>query len=136
MKAACRRGGVGGLLVPNFSIGAVLQMQFAEQLARWMTCDGIQETHHRQKLDSPSGTARATAQRVAAVSDSPVPPIQSERRDGNVAVQQVRFSGRQERVELVHEVTDRTAYMPGLLLAVRAVRDLDGLVVGLERLLA
>jgi 4-hydroxy-tetrahydrodipicolinate reductase len=132
---ACRRGGVGALVVPNFSVGAVLQMQFAEQLARWMTCDGIHETHHAGKLDSPSGTAEATARRVTDVTAEDPPVIHSQRRDGVVAIQRVGFSALGEHVELTHEITDRAAFMPGLLLAVRAVRDLDGLVIGLDDLL-
>ena len=76
LAAACEAGGVGGLLVPNFSPGAVLQMQLAERLARHLACTGIHEVHHPAKQDSPSGTARATAARIARRQEAP--PITSD----------------------------------------------------------
>jgi 4-hydroxy-tetrahydrodipicolinate reductase len=135
LREACRRSGVGGLVVPNFSIGAVLQMRFAEAAAARLPCTGIRETHHPGKKDSPSGTALATAARVAGASGS-APAIESLRREGLVALQEVGFAQAGERLQLVHEVTDRRAYLPGVLLAVRAVRGLRELAVGLDALLA
>ena len=132
---ACSEGGVGGLLVPNFSLGAVLQMKAAEELARHLSCTGIAEVHHSAKRDSPSGTARATAQRIALSSGSPPPRISSERRDDALAEQALTFATSHERLVLHHVVSDRQAYMPGLLLALRQVRSCQGLVQGLDSLL-
>ncbi len=139
LRAACDRGHVGGLLVPNFSVGAVLQMRLSAEVARHMPCVGIHEVHHVGKRDAPSGTARATAAALAAAggaSSEMQVPITSERRDDALAEQTVRFEQAGESLELVHKVTDRSAYMPGVLLAVRRVRALSGLHVGLEGLLA
>ena len=135
LREACAHGGVGGLVVPNFSIGAVLQMRFAEQAAARLPCAGIRETHHPGKKDSPSGTALATARRIEGASGRQ-PPIESHRREGLVALQEVAFAQAGERLVLLHEVTDRRAYLPGVMLAVRAVRGLRELVVGLDTLLA
>ena len=134
LGAACAARDLGALLVPNFSVGAVLQMRFAAQAARWLACTGISETHHTGKRDAPSGTARATAEAIAKAG-GPVPEITSARRDGLVAEQVVGFEAEGERLELLHHVGDRRAYLPGVLLAVRGVRDLDGLSVGLDVLL-
>ncbi len=157
---ACARAAIGGLLVPNFSLGAVLQMRLAADVARYLPCTGIHEVHHPGKRDSPSGTARSTAARIAAaraqVAD-PVSsgfaagpgdvggsggsggaagtPIRSERLPGVIAEQEVHFAHAGESLVLSHVVTDRSAYMPGVLLAVRRVRALKGLVVGLDTLL-
>jgi 4-hydroxy-tetrahydrodipicolinate reductase len=133
--AACLRAGLGGLVVPNFSVGAVLQMQAARRAASLMPCDGIHEIHHPGKRDAPSGTARATAADMAAASGGEPPAITSERTEGVVARQDVRFSQPGERLLLVHEVTDRRAYLPGLLLALRRVTSLDRLHVGLDAVL-
>jgi len=139
LREACEHRKVGGLLVPNFSVGAVLQMRLAADIARHMPCLGIHEAHHVGKRDSPSGTARATAAAIAAVTgttpDRPV-PITSERRPDALAEQTVSYAQPGESLELVHKVTDRSAYMPGLMLAVRRVRALRGLHVGLDGLLA
>lgn len=134
LREACAHSGIGGLVVPNFSIGAVLQMRFAEQAAARLPCTGIRETHHPAKKDAPSGTALATARRIEAAAGAP-PAIESLRREGLVAVQDVSFAQAGERLQLVHEVTDRRAYLPGVLLAVRSVRGLRELVVGLDALL-
>ena len=132
---ACDDGGVGGLVVPNFSIGAVLQMRAAVEAAGHLHCSGIHEVHHPAKRDSPSGTARATAARIASAAGQ-APPITSERRAGVLALQTVSFGNAFERLELHHEVSDRRAYVPGLLLAVRRVGTLEGLALGLEAILS
>ena len=135
LRAACLEGGVPGLLVPNFSIGAVLQMRHAAELAASLPCTLIAETHHPGKKDKPSGTALATARAIEA-SSGQHPPITSERIEGRVAEQLVRFEHPGERCELVHVVTDRRAYLPGVLLAVRRVAALPaGLTVGLDAVL-
>jgi 4-hydroxy-tetrahydrodipicolinate reductase len=135
LREACEHGRVGGLLVPNFSVGAVQHIRLAADIAAHLPCEAIHETHHPAKRDSPSGTALATARRLRERTGRDV-PIQSTRREGSVAEQEVLFSQPGESLVLAHRVTDRRAYMPGLLLAVRAVRGLRQLVVGLDGLLA
>jgi 4-hydroxy-tetrahydrodipicolinate reductase len=135
LREACERAGVGGLLVPNFSVGAVLQMKHAEELARVLPLAALRETHHPGKRDKPSGTALATLRRIEAAGGGHI-EIESVRREGALAEQEVVFAGEGERVELRHVVTDRRAYLPGVLLALRRVRGLRGLHVGLEAVLA
>ncbi len=141
LRRAASDGGVGVLVVPNFSVGAVLQMQAAEALARVLGDGSILEVHHPAKRDAPSGTARATAERMhrAARERDPAaapPPIESRRTEGVVARQVVTVDTGDERVVLEHEVRDRAAFLPGLLLALRAAPGLRGLHVGLDALLA
>lgn len=124
------RNGVGVLLVPNFAIGAVLMMQFAEQAARFFPTVEIVETHHEKKLDAPSGTARITAERLEAVRGTAV-PIHSIRLRGVIAEQEVRFGGLGETLSIRHEANAREAFGPGLVMAIRAVSGLVGLSVGL-----
>lgn len=135
LRSACARAGVGGLLVPNFSVGAVLQMRHAAELARHLRLVALSEVHHPGKKDRPSGTALATLRHIEAAGGGRV-EIHSERRDGAVAEQEVAFGGEGEDVVLRHVVRDRRAYLPGVLLAVRRVRGLPGLHVGLDDLLA
>ena len=134
LREACARAGIGGLLVPNFSVGAVLQMKHAEELARVLPLAALRETHHPGKKDKPSGTALATLRRIEAAGGGRV-EIESVRREGALAEQDVVFASEGERVELRHVVSDRRAYLPGVLLAVRRVRSLRGLHVGLESVL-
>jgi 4-hydroxy-tetrahydrodipicolinate reductase len=134
LRRACERAGVGGLLVPNFSVGAVLQMRHAAELAAVLRLAALREVHHPGKKDRPSGTALATARRVEQAGGGRV-EIQSERREGALAEQELLFAGEGEEVTLRHVVRDRRAYLPGVLLAVRHVRALRGLHVGLEQLL-
>jgi 4-hydroxy-tetrahydrodipicolinate reductase len=134
LRAACERHHVGGLLVPNFSVGAVLQMRQCEQAARHLKLSELSEVHHPGKKDSPSGTALATARRIRQAGGGEV-PIHSERREGALAEQAVVFAGDGEQLVLRHVVSDRRAYLPGVLLAVRRVRGLQGLHVGLDVLL-
>lgn len=140
LRNACEQGATGGLVIPNFSVGAVLQMQAAERLSAFLAGGAIHEVHHPAKRDAPSGTARATAARMVLGArrrdaTAGVPPITSERTDGVLARQIVTFDSGGERIVLDHEVRDRRAYMPGLLLALRAVLGLRGLHVGLDSLL-
>ena len=148
--------GIGALFAPNFAIGAVLMMQFAAQAAKYLPDVEIIELHHENKLDSPSGTALMTAQMiVAARQGTPVLPpaapiekipggrgaaldgvhIHSVRLPGYVAHQEVIFGGLGQTLTLRHDSLDRRSFMPGVVLAVRRVRALPGLVVGLENLL-
>jgi 4-hydroxy-tetrahydrodipicolinate reductase len=154
--------GLGAFVAPNFALGAVLLMQFAAQAAKYLPDVEIIELHHDRKLDSPSGTALLTAQKIAearqaanvkplAVPDGLVEkapgargardavtgdvPIHSVRLPGFVAHQEVIFGGQGQVLTLRHDSIDRGSFMPGVILAVRKVRSLTGLVIGLENLL-
>jgi 4-hydroxy-tetrahydrodipicolinate reductase len=124
------------LIAPNFAIGAVLMMRFAEEAARHMQKAEIVELHHDAKLDAPSGTAALTAERMAAASGKPPPPIHSVRLPGLVANQEVILGDVGQTLSIRHDTISRESFMPGVLLAVRRVGELEEpLVVGLERLL-
>jgi 4-hydroxy-tetrahydrodipicolinate reductase len=124
--------GTGKVLVaPNFAIGAVLMMRFAAEASRIMSKAEIIELHHDRKLDAPSGTAARTAQLM----DGDV-PIHSVRLPGLVAHQEVILGDVGQTLTIRHDSTDRTSFMPGVLLAVRRVGSLPASpVVGLEALL-
>jgi 4-hydroxy-tetrahydrodipicolinate reductase len=118
-------------VAPNFAIGAVLMMRFATEASKHMQAAEIIEYHHAAKIDAPSGTAA----RTAALMEGEV-PIHSVRLPGIVADQDVILGDVAQTLTLRHVTTDRTSFMPGVLMAVRAVADLpDRLTVGLERLL-
>ncbi|HKH79007.1 MAG TPA: dihydrodipicolinate reductase C-terminal domain-containing protein [Solirubrobacteraceae bacterium] len=124
------------LIAPNFAIGAVLMMRFAAEAARHMAGAEIVELHHDQKLDAPSGTAKHTARLMAAAGGGPEPPIHSVRLPGLVAHQEVILGDVGQTLTIRHDSTGRDSFMPGVLLAVRRVGELDeSPVVGLERLL-
>jgi 4-hydroxy-tetrahydrodipicolinate reductase len=124
------------LFAPNFAIGAVLMMRFAAQAAGHMARAEIVELHHDQKLDAPSGTAKLTAELMAAASGEPEPPIHSVRLPGLVAHQEVILGDIGQTLSIRHDTTGRESFMPGVLLAVRRVGDLpESPVVGLENLL-
>ena len=128
------------LIAPNFAIGAVLMMRFAAQAAEHMARAEIVELHHDGKLDAPSGTAKLTAQLMAAASGDPEGaggiPIHSVRLPGLVAHQEVILGDVGQTLSIRHDTTGREAFMPGVLLAVRRIGELDeSPVVGLERLL-
>jgi 4-hydroxy-tetrahydrodipicolinate reductase len=116
---------------PNFAIGAVLMMRFAAEASRIMAGAEIIEYHHPAKLDAPSGTAA----RTASLMEGEV-PIHSVRLPGLVADQDVIFGDVAQTLTIRHVTTDRTSFMPGVLLAVRRVASLpESPVFGLERLL-
>jgi 4-hydroxy-tetrahydrodipicolinate reductase len=122
-------------VAPNFAIGAVLMMRFAAEAARHMDGAEIIEYHHPAKLDAPSGTARRTARMMGEAAERDV-PIHSVRLPGVVADQDVILGGQAQTLTLRHVTTDRTSFMPGVLLAVRRVSELtESPTVGLERLL-
>ena len=125
-------------VAPNFAIGAVLMMQFAEQAARHMACAEIVELHHDGKLDKPSGTAARTASLMRAASgDGAEVPIHSVRLPGLVAHHEVIFGDVGQTLTIRHDSIDRESFMPGVLLAVRRVSSMrDSPVVGLENLLS
>lgn len=149
--------GLGVLVVPNFSIGAVLMMRFAEQAARFYESAEVVELHHPTKADAPSGTARRTAELIEAARASaelPAMPdattdevpgargaeldgvrVHSVRLRGLVAHQEVLFGGPGETLTIRHDSLDRESFMPGVLAAVRAVVRRPGLTVGLDDVL-
>lgn len=116
---------------PNFAIGAVLMMRFAAEASKIMDRAEIIEYHHPAKVDAPSGTAARTAELM----DGDV-PIHSVRLPGLVADQDVIFGDVAQTLTLRHVTTDRTSFMPGVLLAIRKVAELpESPVIGLEKLL-
>lgn len=121
----------GGLIIPNFSLGAVLQMHCAEQIARYFTKAEIIEAHHEKKLDAPSGTAVRTAERIQNISSCKT-PIHSIRLPGFVAQQEVIFGAEAEILSVTHNVLHREAYMPGLILACQKVTTFKQIHYGLE----
>lgn len=145
--------GPGVLVVPNFSIGAVLAGAFAEQAAAWYDSIEIVEAHHAGKADSPSGTAVAIAERInaARVELGPVVaphtdqrargqqvgsvPVHSLRLSGVLARQEVFLGGTGELLTIRHETISPAAYVAGIRVALTALESIRGLVVGLERLL-
>lgn len=157
-----REHDVGCMVAPNFALGAVLMMRFAEEAARHMPWVEVIERHHEHKLDAPSGTARTTAERIAAARTntpngapngvhSPAREtesapgarggrvdgvcIHSIRLPGSVAHQEVLFGGPGETLSIRHDAIDREVFVPGVLLAVRGISAHRGLVRGLEPLL-
>jgi 4-hydroxy-tetrahydrodipicolinate reductase len=123
-------------VAPNFAIGAVLLMQASQAIARHMPECEIVELHHDRKLDAPSGTAKRTAELIGAAGGNVHEPIHSVRLPGLVAHQEVVFGGEGQTLALRHDSIDRSSFMPGVLLAVRAVGGLpDRFTVGLEELL-
>jgi 4-hydroxy-tetrahydrodipicolinate reductase len=115
---------------PNFALGAVLMMRFAEQAAAYFPRAEIVELHHETKVDAPSGTARATAQRLGRETT-----IHSVRLPGLVAHQEVLFGGSGELLTIRHDATSREAYTAGVLLALQKLPTLPpGLTVGLDAL--
>jgi 4-hydroxy-tetrahydrodipicolinate reductase len=133
-----REAGAGAnvLFAPNFAIGAVLMMRFAAEAARHMPEAEIVELHHDRKLDAPSGTAKRTAELIAEAGGNVHEPIHSVRLPGLVAHQEVLLGGEGQTLSIRHDSIDRSSFMPGVLLAVRRVGELDQpLTVGLEALL-
>jgi 4-hydroxy-tetrahydrodipicolinate reductase len=128
--------GANAFVAPNFAIGAVLMMEFAAQAAKHMAAAEIIELHHDRKLDAPSGTALRTAELMAAASHRPPPPIHSVRLPGLVAHQEVILGDVGQTLTIRHDTVSRESFMPGVLLAVRRVGELESSpVVGLENLL-
>ena len=129
--AAIRDARVAVFYAPNFALGAVLMMRFAEQAAAHFPRAEILELHHETKLDAPSGTARATAERLGGGV-----PIHSVRLPGLVAHQEVLFGGTGEVLTIRHDTTSREAFTAGVLLALEKLPQLPpGLTVGLDALL-
>ena len=131
VDAAAREAGVPCFYAPNFALGAVLMMRFAEEAAKVFPRAEIVELHVETKRDAPSGTAKATAERMGID-----PAIHSIRLPGLVAHQEVIFGGAGETLTIRHDTTSREAFVPGVLRAVDHVREVQpGLTVGLDALL-
>jgi len=131
LREAARGARANAFVAPNFAIGAVLMMRFAAEAARHMERAEIVELHHPAKLDAPSGTAARTAELMGGNV-----PIHSVRLPGIVADQEVIFGDVAQTLTIRHSTTDRSCFMPGVLLAIRRVADLpESPLVGLERLL-
>ncbi len=139
LGARCDAAGVPAMFVPNFSFGAVLMMRFASQAAHVFSRAEIVELHHDAKRDAPSGTAKLTARRIREAG-APLPPIHSVRLPGLVAHQETIFGGTGETLTIRHDSLARESFGPGIVAAVRSVREQRGLVIGLdaivERMLA
>jgi 4-hydroxy-tetrahydrodipicolinate reductase len=149
--------GVGVLIAPNFAIGAILMMSFAQQAARFYESVEVVELHHPDKVDAPSGTAARTASLIArarqdaalgAVPDATTSdpdgargarvdgiPVHALRLRGLVAHQEILFGATGEMLTIRHDSFDRVSFMPGVLEGVRRVADHPGLTVGLENYL-
>lgn len=155
LRARAGARGIGGVIAPNFAIGAVLLMRFAEEAARHFPTVEIVELHHDRKLDAPSGTALLTAERIGAArgegrsrdaGEEKVPgvrggrvagvPIHAVRLRGLVAHQEVILGGEGQTLTIRHDSLSRTSFMPGVVLAIRRAPSLKTLVYGLEALLA
>jgi 4-hydroxy-tetrahydrodipicolinate reductase len=132
----CDEQDVPGMLIPNFSVGAVLMMKLAAEAAKFMPHVEIIELHHATKKDAPSGTAKLTARRIAEAGGPKNVPIHSVRLPGYVAHQEVLFGGEGETLTIRHDSISRDSFGPGIVLAVRNVtKSKGGLTIGLESLL-
>lgn len=128
LDALARERSLQLLVVPNFAIGAVLMMRFAEAASEYLPRAEIVELHHEDKRDAPSGTARATAQRLPGE-----PAIHSVRLPGLVAHQEVLLGGDGQLLTIRHDTLSREAFVPGVLLALEKLATLPpGLTVGLD----
>lgn len=143
------------VIAPNFAIGAVLMMHFAEMAAPFFDSAEVIELHHENKIDAPSGTAMLTVQRMAAASDNwTADPTESEvvkgarggvgpagihvhslRVKGLVAHQEVILGTAGQTLTIRHDSLDRTSFMPGVVLAIKQIADYPGVTLGLDALL-
>ncbi len=154
LDGLAKEHGVACLVAPNFALGAVLMMRFAEEAARFYPSVEVMERHHEKKVDAPSGTASETARRIARARKTPPKAVEehesapgarggrvdevavhSMRLPGSIAHQEVWFGGPGETLVIRHDTMDREVFVPGVLLAVRKIDGFKGLVRGLEPLL-
>jgi 4-hydroxy-tetrahydrodipicolinate reductase len=154
LTVLCKTKQLGGIIVPNFSISAVLMMIFAAKAAEYFSEVEIIETHHQQKLDAPSGTALKTAEMISAARKKPknqlnlkelIPGarggthcevnIHSLRIPGVLARQQVIFGNKGETLSIIDDSIDRSCFMPGIILACQKVLELNTMIYGLEHIL-
>ncbi len=149
LQTSCQEKQLGGIIAPNFSIGAILMMRFAEQAAKYFINAEVIELHHDKKQDAPSGTAVKTAELIGNIrTNTPVIctehlggalgarqnsiPIHSVRLPGLLAHQEVLFGQTGELLTIRHDTTDRRCFTSGILLACREVTNLKQLIYGLE----
>ncbi|MFW6306484.1 MAG: 4-hydroxy-tetrahydrodipicolinate reductase [Bacillota bacterium] len=155
IKKLTEENNVNALIVPNFAVGAILMMRFAQEAAKYMDDVEIIELHHDQKVDSPSGTAIKTAELIkenrrknckkqleeiekipgARGADADGIKIHSVRLPGLVAHQEVIFGAEGQSLLLKHDSYNRKSFMPGVRLALDNILKIDGLVYGLENIL-
>jgi 4-hydroxy-tetrahydrodipicolinate reductase len=139
LKVLCRQRTIGGLVAPNFSLGAVLMMKYAEHAARYMPHVEIVEAHHEQKLDAPSGTAIRTAEMISSAisANKGVANVRvhSIRLPGVLAQQRVIFGSAGETLSIEHNSLNRESFMAGVCLAARKIIGTTELFYGLDDLL-
>jgi len=155
LTALAAKLGRGGLIAPNFAVGAVLLMKLAAEAARYFPAVEVIEMHHDQKLDAPSGTARKTVELIRQAQPQAFAahpeeketvagsrggrylgvPVHSVRLPGYVAHEEVLFGGPGQVLSLRHDSLSRASFMPGVVLAVRKVVKLRTLHYGLETIL-
>ena len=154
LQKLCNKQNLGGIIVPNFAIGAVLMMKYSQDAAKYFPHVEVIELHHDLKADAPSGTAIKTANLLAESRGSALPTvnekeilsgargantedirIHSVRLPGLVAHQEVIFGGQSQTLTIRHDSIHRDSFMPGVCLACKKVMDLNELVYGLEHLL-
>ena len=155
LDAELTRHGLGGAWAPNFAVGAALMLHFARIAARFMDAAEVIEMHHDRKVDAPSGTAVSTARMIRAAhgQDLPDPPVErwalegsrgavdggvrvhSVRLPGLVAHQEVLFGAAGQLLTIRHDATGRDTYVPGVVLAIKAVQEHVGLLRGLDTLM-
>ncbi|HEU4962451.1 MAG TPA: 4-hydroxy-tetrahydrodipicolinate reductase [Bacilli bacterium] len=151
----CKAANIGGLIAPNFAIGAILMMRFSQMAARYLPHVEIIEMHHDQKLDAPSGTATKTLELIAQEreamgqghpnehetiagsrgGDYEGMRVHSVRLPGYVAHQQVIFGGLGQTLTIRHDSINRESFMPGVVMSCKMVMNYEGMVYGLENLL-
>ena len=131
------KSGANAIIASYFSVGAVLMMRFAAQASAHFSHAEIVEIHHTQKLDSPSGTAITTKNSMMdnANPDLKEIPIHSVRLPGAIAHQQILLSNVGEVLRIEHDANDRRCFMPGIVLAIRKVEDVQGVSFSIENLL-
>ena len=155
IDARSRVARVGAFMAPNFALGAVMLMQMCETAAPFFDHIEIIESHHDKKIDAPSGTALHTARGIIDARGKDVEKVPTEtytlegvrggdykgiklhsvRLPGLVAHQEVMFGALGQTLTIRHDSTSRDSFMPGVILAVRKVRSLEGIVIGLDKLL-
>lgn len=154
LSARCKQFALGGIIAPNFSLGAIMMMKCSALAARYFPNVEIIESHHPQKIDAPSGTAIKTADLIAqnrphnpdaCASEESIQgarggnyrsiPIHSLRLPGVIAKQEVVFGGAGETLSINHNSLNRESFMPGVLLACHKALELNQLVYGLENLI-
>lgn len=155
LEAQCRNHKLGGLLAPNFTIGAVLLEKLAAMAAPYFDYVDVLEEHHEMKVDAPSGTALGIVHAINEAHPEPFAhndptreplsgtrggesngiAIHSSRMPGRMAHHQVTFGGQGQTLTLRHDTTNRECYMPGVLMAIRQVVDLNSFTIGLDKLM-